>query len=390
MACKDRLLTISLSRKNTEYVRGLAILLIMLHNFCHIFPQVVSENEFTYNPSLNDLFFSHASAGNPLFIYDLLSFLGWYGVPVFVFLSGYGLTVKYGNRDKGLEIRKYMMRNWRKLLLLMIPGIVAFVIEELSHSGPPTPESAKLYTGMLIPLTGLNDLVQAWLPTIPGVYWYFGLTMELYFIYALMVHGRSLRPLLICTAICYLLVAAGASLGRQPVRIPLFAAEFTIHPQLVTEYLRHNFTGWLLPFAFGIIWAGHQKCRMTTTVALAGISLLAFIPLQITPLTWQLAAIPAVVIIIASALLLGRLPMVGRIIAFIGNISSFLFVSHPLVRHILGRYFCDFTSQTAIPTPGLVILYLSVTLLTALTYRFIWRYLSKSITLTEKMSTQGR
>lgn len=390
MARKDRLLTISLSRKSSECVRGLAILLIMLHNFCHIFPQVVSENEFTYNPSLNDLFFSHASAGHHLFIYDLLSFLGWYGVPVFVFLSGYGLTVKYGNRDRCLEIRQFMLRNWRKLLLLMIPGIVAFVIEELSHSGPPTSDSAKLYAGILIPLTGLNDIVQAWLPTIPGVYWYFGLTMELYFIYALMVHGHSLRPLLICTAICYLLVAAGAFMGRQPIRFPMNIADFSINPLLVTEYLRHNFTGWLLPFAFGIIWARHPKCRMTTLCAFICISLLLFIPLQTTPLTWQLAAIPAVVIIIVSAMLLGRLPIVGRIIAFFGNISPFLFVSHPLVRHIMGRYICDFTSQSAIPSPGIIILYLSATLLTALAYRFIWKYLSKSITLPEKMSTQGR
>lgn len=371
------MLNIGLSRKTSEYVRGLAILLIMLHNLCHIFPAIVTENEFTYNPVLTGLFMAHASSGHPLLIYDILSFLGWYGVPVFVFLSGYGLTAKYGAGETPLNLREFILRNWRKLLLLMIPGVTAFIIEELIHSGVPTPDRASLYAGMLIPLTGLNDLAEAWLPTVPGVYWYFGLTLELYIVYALIVHGRSLRNLALLTAVCFALVAMTASMGREVLTVALpGAGPIRINPEALTEYLRHNFTGWLLPFFFGIFLARAQKCSARVAALCILASLTLFLPFQTHPLTWQLAAVPAVIIIIGLARLLQLLPGVGAALALCGRISPFLFVSHPLVRHILGRYFFDFTSQSALPTPAIVTAYLALTFATALMYRFVWKGLT--------------
>ncbi len=39
-------------------------------------------------------------------IENVFSFIGWVGVPVFVFLSGYGLAMKYGGSKRGIEARE--------------------------------------------------------------------------------------------------------------------------------------------------------------------------------------------------------------------------------------------------------------------------------------------
>ena len=37
----------TLSRRDTSFLKGFAILLIALHNFCHWLPMAVVENEYT-------------------------------------------------------------------------------------------------------------------------------------------------------------------------------------------------------------------------------------------------------------------------------------------------------------------------------------------------------
>ena len=56
------------------------------------------ENQHVYYPERNkELINSVLEFDSGLFL-DLISHYGHYGVPVFVFLSGYGLDMKYGKR----------------------------------------------------------------------------------------------------------------------------------------------------------------------------------------------------------------------------------------------------------------------------------------------------
>ena len=84
-----------LSRTESSALRGIAILGIILHNYCHFLGFAVKENEYKFDPSrpmqfLDKLF----SLDSDLFIH-FFSFLGHYGVPIFLFISGYGLVKKY-------------------------------------------------------------------------------------------------------------------------------------------------------------------------------------------------------------------------------------------------------------------------------------------------------
>ena len=71
-------------------MRGLAIIGIFLHNYCHWLGFAVKENEYTFTMSkASDLMqaLAHPDLNLPI---HLVSFFGHYGVPVFLFLSAYG------------------------------------------------------------------------------------------------------------------------------------------------------------------------------------------------------------------------------------------------------------------------------------------------------------
>ena len=90
---RDELLT----RNECEAMRGIAIIGIFLHNYCHWLNPVVKENEYQFfNANVSNFLraITHPDALLPLHV---LSFFGHYGVPIFLFLSAYGLVMKYEN-----------------------------------------------------------------------------------------------------------------------------------------------------------------------------------------------------------------------------------------------------------------------------------------------------
>ena len=66
-------------------MRGIAILCIMLHNFLHLMLPTV-ENEFSYCDLRTDTFLNSLTSQPEWAWADILSFLGWYGVTIFIFL----------------------------------------------------------------------------------------------------------------------------------------------------------------------------------------------------------------------------------------------------------------------------------------------------------------
>ena len=80
-----------LTRNECTAMRGIAILAIVLHNYCHFISKIVQENEYQFFVSHNEQLWQVVTNPDALLPVHLLSFFGHYGVPVFLFLSGYGL-----------------------------------------------------------------------------------------------------------------------------------------------------------------------------------------------------------------------------------------------------------------------------------------------------------
>lgn len=297
-------------------MRGLAIIGIFLHNYCHWLGFAVKENEYTFTMSkASDLMqaLSHPDLNLPV---HLLSFFGHYGVPVFLFLSAYGLVMKYEKRGalspKQTNVVPFLKHHYVKLFKMMIVGFVAFTMVDAI-----TPGSHKYHVmDILGQMFMFNNMMPdpdhvIW----PGPYWFFGLMMQLYIVYRLLLWRKGDVYALLLIAVCWAMQAFCDPEGDTLNRV------------------RYNFMGGVLPFCAGLLYARHGKqlthgVRMTLMV----ISVVAVFFFSFNFQTWLWAPL---FVCTASIGIVKLLPKtVNEWIAWVGTISAALFVLHPLTRKI--------------------------------------------------------
>ena len=75
-----------MTRLECSALRCIAIVSIMLHNFCHWLPGAAPENEFSFSLEHYDYFWKSVLGTD--FAIQIFSFFGHLGVPIFVFLTG--------------------------------------------------------------------------------------------------------------------------------------------------------------------------------------------------------------------------------------------------------------------------------------------------------------
>ena len=90
-----------LNKQDTGALKGLAILCIAIHNFCHWLPMAVHENEYVFRLEDSFKLLHYVENFRPHVLLNIFSHFGHYGVPVFLFLSGYGLVCKYERSTPG-------------------------------------------------------------------------------------------------------------------------------------------------------------------------------------------------------------------------------------------------------------------------------------------------
>ena len=174
-----------ISGSESQAMRGVAILCIMFHNFLHLVLPTV-ENEFSYSKLRTEIFVDSLAAQPAWALADVMSFLGWYGVAVFIFLSGYGLVRKYecGN-ERDLPLWGFTKNRWLKLVKLMLIPMVTFAVVWSCFKGEIFPIEKLLQQLALVGNIAFPASIQ------PGVYWFFGLIFQLYVLYRLCIYRRS-------------------------------------------------------------------------------------------------------------------------------------------------------------------------------------------------------
>ncbi len=68
--------TVDLTKEDTQIIKGIAIIAIVLHNYFHIFNGVVRENEFGYS---SDNFLMLWSSLQDSFLHFVVNFISMYG-----------------------------------------------------------------------------------------------------------------------------------------------------------------------------------------------------------------------------------------------------------------------------------------------------------------------
>lgn len=321
-----------LNRKECSALRGLAILAIVLHNYCHWLRFAVKENEYTFSESNNfRLWQVICNPDENLFVH-LMSYFGHYGVPIFLFLSGYGLVKKYereGEKEHG--VYTFMRYHYLKLFKMMITGFVAFIIVDIMTIHSFHFHWYNVIAQMLMYINLLdhpNSII--W----PGPYWFFGLMIEAYLVYRLLIYRRHWGVVVGLIAICWL-------------------AQVFCDPEGETlNRLRYNIIGGMLPFGVGVLFARFSKgdseksLRETQNTlsenskSLGGfylflMSLVAAAITFVMSFNYQLWFFEPVMVIVTLVLLVKALPqVVNERLIWVGGISAAMFVAHPTMRKI--------------------------------------------------------
>lgn len=119
-----------LNKSECSFLKGVAIIFIVLHNYCHDFPSTIDGNEFQWIHNNMVSFNNHLFQLSNYIISDFFSYWGHYGIVIFLFISGYGLVIKYEKALTPYSNTSYdfIKRHYLKLFNLMIWGFIANMI----------------------------------------------------------------------------------------------------------------------------------------------------------------------------------------------------------------------------------------------------------------------
>lgn len=305
-----------LSRAECAALRGLAILGIVLHNYCHWLGPAVKENEYLFHLSNSEHLWYVLTHPDENLAVHLVSYFGHYGVPVFLFLSGYGLVMKYGGMAE-LPVWRFIRYHYLKLFGMLVAGFVAFTVIDAI-----TPGAFRYRAGNVIAqlLMYINLLSQPNSRIWPGPYWFFGLMMQFYIIYRLLLHRRHWG------------VAAALVLG-------CWAAQAVCGPESDTlKWLRYNCVGSMLPFCAGVLLArlrprealrGLQRWQWSVAAVLLMVLVVA---LCFGYQTWLWA--PLLVVAVSVAVVKALPQALIQPLVWTGGISAAMFVIHPVLRKV--------------------------------------------------------
>lgn len=314
-----------LTRTECNVMRGIAIIGIFLHNYCHWLRGIVKENEYQYFQ--NNVDGLERVLHNPdLYLpVHLLSFFGHYGVPVFLFLSAYGLVLKYESRpylpkDNNWQSKSFWSDSvsftryhFLKLFKMMIVGFVAFTIIDYITPGPHHYKVLDIVAqlGMFNNVLPNPDRI-IW----PGPYWFFGLMLQLYIVYRLFLHHRhwawTVAFMVVCTGIQLLCEPEGDALNRW----------------------RYNFIGGMLPFGAGILFARFGKDPQTKLWYWGTLIVAATLVYTQSNGYWNWFSVPFFVIMTCYGLVKVLPQFLLRPLEWMGGISAALFICHPITRKI--------------------------------------------------------
>lgn len=302
-----------LTKAECNILRGMAITGIFLHNYCHWLNPIVKENEYTFTQSNVDWFTNVITSPDSNLPMHLMSYFGHYGVPIFIFLSAYGLEKKYGDTTKPkVGTGKFIGIHFLKLFKMMIIGFLAFLLIDYLTPNPFNYDTLKIIAqiGMFNNiLTDPDDMI--W----PGPYWFFGLMLQLYIIYRLVLYRNHWFVTIAFITTCWLLQVfcdpEGETLNR----------------------LRYNFFGNALPFGLGQLYARYGKdLKKTSYYAIAILSSVLVIICSYNYQLWFFA--PAFVCTGAVGFVKILPTFINMSFGWMGTLSAALFVCHPITRKI--------------------------------------------------------
>ncbi|MFV0469206.1 MAG: acyltransferase family protein [Dysgonomonas sp.] len=307
-----------LDRNQINIIKGIAIVIIVLHNFLHVISGV-KENDISYD--LNEfLRFLSVVADNPLTIFNsVLSYFGHFGVELFVFSSGFGLTKKYMANDK-ISYKDYIVPRLTKIYSLMLFGLV--VIFSILFYKYTFEQMLKISVWFL---SMLKNLSYTRIYSDFGVWWFFSLIVQLYLLF----------PFL------YKYIDKKKEQGFYILLIAVYALIYVLFP--ITERFNipmfGNFLGHLPEFLLGIAIARLDSLKINIKYVM--LALVVFVSANLTGYMFPFGFLSAAILLlfIFYPIYNNSKGRIAKAFLFLGNISMFMFLFNGSLREFTIPFF---------------------------------------------------
>lgn len=352
---------VNLTKDDTQIIKGIAIIAIVLHNYFHIFNGVVRENEFGYSPDNFLMLWSSLQDSFLHFVVNFISMYGHYGVVAFFFVSGYGLAKKYKDRElKGDFILKNAIKLWKLFVPILIcfvglAIIKAFITEDfLSASEHIGIVLCKALSRILF-LSNFSEYTVFW---VSGPWWFFSAIFQMYVLYKFVFSKISSSVLFSVIALLMVIIQLFYYLNNPDISL-----------------MRYNALAWIPPFILGIILAKHE-IKLSVFVMIL-LSVVCFI-IDYSFITW-IFGYSLFVFTFIFLLYITKNTILKKFFIKTGELSAYLFVTNTFVRTFFNTFICkpeDLHPIYLIIITGIIDLLLCF--LIAFLYRKIILYISNT------------
>ena len=196
-------------------LKGLAIATIALHNYYHMLGPV-TENEFEFDPA-RYMVFLHSIQDPRQAWQALFSFLGHYGVQIFIFLSAYGLAMRHWDTPE--RWRDFMWSRAKRIYPTFFLAILAWALYMGLGGVNPFGIIGQNLGMLTLTVLGVQNIVPGvGLPPV-GPWWFFPFIMQFYALWSslrFIVKRFHIQGLLVlsCCSIALLYIANDVLVAR--------------------------------------------------------------------------------------------------------------------------------------------------------------------------------
>ncbi|MCB1878014.1 MAG: acyltransferase [Chromatiales bacterium] len=307
----------SISKDETQFIKGISIFLIVMHNYFHWVKPIVGENEFGFNRE-RIVAFGQELLAQPLeAVHLLFAYFGHYGVQTFIFLSAYGLYRSYHEREVG-----WLSFQWNRISKLYPAFLLAILVHYLMivfYEGAvdATGWYLKFY---LFKLSLLSNFVPDQAFSGNGPWWFFSFIVQFYLVF-LLIRDAVKR------------YGEGVLLGLAGIS---YAARIFLNPYLVDHGLNIFFTvvGFLPELCLGIFLARREQWRIPA-LWLWGALLVSVLGNWYESAWWFSSTAVLILMLVVLRWYLDRADLGGalnRFFLYLGRISLPLFAAHGVLR----------------------------------------------------------
>ncbi|NDW18097.1 acyltransferase [Dysgonomonas sp. 216] len=317
----------NITKQQTSVIKGIAILFVVFHNT--IYPTTDIEfNEMNFG-SERFIYFLKVIFYNPEMIFNaFFTFFGHFGVQIFIFISGYGLTKKYCNHTD-ISYKSFFKDRLAKIYFLMLFGIVVFTLIFALLLKEKQLDWIYL-KNVLLTVTTLRNFSSHTMFVICGPWWFFGLIIQLYLLFPLFfryLKKHSEKGYFQLTSAAYILLY---------IAVGLYILLFTLYPELRNTRISFFalFIGHIPEFLFGMAIALFPRFFITPKIFWGALVIFILSNLTVGLFPFSFLAATILIMTLCYYVYTYSPPIIMKGLLFLGKISMFIFLFRSPIRNL--------------------------------------------------------